>query len=515
MSLLFYFLGILILSLIFFLFIFPKYYFRWTRHLPSPGRHFLFGSLKLIPIYDTEKRFRYLLNFVEKVNTKIACIWIGPFNPTVLIAHPDAAKIILRSSINIAKSDFYDLMYPWLGHGLVTVPYAKWKRKRNLLTPAFHFDILQSYFPIYVKHIRVFCQKLLQASKEDKSVDLTRLTLLCSLDIINECAFGVEVNAQNQSNSDYVNSVQTLAHLFTRRFFSPLKKIDFFYQFTQEGKEWSRALKIVKELPRAVIQQRRKQLASIDEKNNQKESNDLERVRSMNFLELLLKTRDDTGQELTVSEIEDEVHTFMFAGHDTTTNALSWTVYLVSSHPEVEEKLLNELDQVLGKVDKSNQDEDGLSTSLDPEKLSSLKYLTMVVKESMRLFPPVPGVARKLITDVEIDGHVLPAGISVGINQFVIHHSNRCWTDPERFDPERFDTEKEIKDKDPFNYIPFSAGPRNCIGQHFAMHEVKTVLALLYRNFRLEVDKSHPVQMEQAIVLRPKNGIKVFVKKRV
>eukprot|EP01104_Vermistella_antarctica_P007255 TRINITY_DN1800_c0_g1_i6.p1 TRINITY_DN1800_c0_g1~~TRINITY_DN1800_c0_g1_i6.p1 ORF type:complete len:243 (-),score=55.27 TRINITY_DN1800_c0_g1_i6:25-753(-) len=220
---------------------------------------------------------------------------------------------------------------------------------------------------------------------------------------------------------------------------------------------------------------------------------------------ILLEARDaDTDQPLESREIREEVDTFMFEGHDTTASGISWTLYHLAAHPDVQEKAYEEIDRVLG--DK---------TCPAYEDLSSLPYMTCVLKESMRLFPPVPAIGRTLDQDLEMDGYVIPKGCQVEIMPYVSHRNPLVWDDPEVFDPYRFDaTNPAIATRDPFAAIPFSAGPRNCVGQHFAMNEEKTIISMILKRFRVELVKEHKVVLEPHLVSRPQNGIRVRLRSR-
>lgn len=193
------------------------------------------------------------------------------------------------------------------------------------------------------------------------------------------------------------------------------------------------------------------------------------------FLSLLIAARDEeTGEGMSDKQLRDEVATFFGAGHETTATALTWTLYLLSRHPRVERKLQEEADRVLG---------DGEATFADVEALS---FTRMVVQESMRLFPPVFSIQRVPLEDDEVGGHRVPAGSLVTISPYLTHRNPRLWPDPLRFDPERFCSDRATE-RHAFAYIPFSGGPRACIGAGFAMMEACLVLATIARAYRLRM----------------------------
>lgn len=192
-------------------------------------------------------------------------------------------------------------------------------------------------------------------------------------------------------------------------------------------------------------------------------------------------------------------------GHDTTTAGISWTIFLVGLHPQVQEKIFQEMDSIF-------KDSDRNATLND---LNEMKYLDRVIKEALRLYPAVPKVGRLLSEDVQLDEYKIPKGCMIAVHIYSLHRDERFFPDPEKFDPDRFLPENIIG-RHPFAYIPFSAGSRNCIGQKFAVYEEKSVLSSIFRNFRLNsVDNPEKVKIVSEIILRPLNGINVTIEKRI
>lgn len=212
---------------------------------------------------------------------------------------------------------------------------------------------------------------------------------------------------------------------------------------------------------------------------------------------MLLNSVDEAGQGMTDQQIRDEIVTLFLAGHETTANALSWTWYLLAQHPEVEQKLHEELDSVLhGRV----------PTLAD---LKQLPYTELVLQESMRLYPPVWNMSRQALTDVEIGGYIIPKGSEVNLNTYAMHRDPRWWDEPECFNPDRQSGAPKMA------YLPFSTGPRVCIGNSFALMEARLILATVASRYRLRlIAEQPPVQMEPLIALRPKGGLSLIVEAR-
>ena len=222
----------------------------------------------------------------------------------------------------------------------------------------------------------------------------------------------------------------------------------------------------------------------------------------VDLLSLLLAARDEeTGEAMTDTQLRDEVLTFFAAGHETTALALTWTLYLLSRHPDIERTLHDEVDRVPG---------DGETTFADVEALS---YTRMVIEEAMRLFPPVYSLSRTALADDEVGGHRIRAGSVVNISPYVTHRNPRLWRDPLRFDPERF-TPDRVKERHRYAYLPFGGGPRICVGRGFAMAEACLVLATIARAYRLRVAPGHRVEAHGRITLRPRHGLRMTLERR-
>lgn len=195
--------------------------------------------------------------------------------------------------------------------------------------------------------------------------------------------------------------------------------------------------------------------------------------------------------------------TEIILGHDTTTAGISWTIFLLGLHPEIQDKVHTELDSIFH----------GSDRNVTLSDMSEMKYLERVIKETMRLYPPVPIIGRKVSEDVQLNGYCVPEGCMIKIDLFNLHRDPRYFVDPEAFDPDRF--LPEHMNRHPYSYIPFSAGPRNCIGQKFAAYEEKVVVSAILRNFKIRtVDKREDVKMINELVLRPIGGINVTLESR-
>jgi cytochrome P450 len=219
------------------------------------------------------------------------------------------------------------------------------------------------------------------------------------------------------------------------------------------------------------------------------------------LLSMLLAARDDDGSRMTKRQLRDEAITIFLAGHETTANALSWTWMLLAQNPQVEAKLHEELDRVIG----------GRVPTVDD--LPNLRYTGHVVTESMRLYPPAWGMARVAIEDTEIADYPIPKGCGVSLAQWVVHRDSRWFEAPLEFRPERWEGDL-LKQIPRFAYFPFGGGPRQCIGNNFAVMETTLLLATLAQQFRISLVHGKEIIPAASITLRPKTGIWGKIEKR-
>ncbi|XP_066280202.1 cytochrome P450 4B1-like [Branchiostoma lanceolatum] len=390
----------------------------------------------------------------------------GPLITHCSVYHPDYVKAVMTRSDK--KDKFaYSFPRPWLGDGLLTSAGPKWFRNRRLLTPGFHFEILKPYVRLFSESTNVMLTNW-EDLTAGSSIDVFHHMSLMTLDSMLKCALSQHTDCQTRKTNDYIAAVYDLADLTMKRGRTISHRIDLIYALSSDGRKYRKACKLVHEYAERIIAERKEALMQRDgeERANRK--------KYLDFLDILLEAKDEDGNGLTDAEIRDEVDTFMFEGHDTTASGLSWTLYCLARHPGHQEKCRKEAREVLkGK------------TEVTWDLLPSLKYITMCVKEAMRMFPPVPVIFRQLESPLTFpDGRTLPEGATVVITTNTVHHNSHVWENHTEYDPLRFSPENS-KDRHPYAFISFAAGPRNCIGQHFAMNELKTAVALILQRFSL------------------------------
>ncbi|XP_042834391.1 cytochrome P450 4F3 isoform X2 [Panthera tigris] len=446
-------------------------------------------------IQSSEEGLLYTQNLASTYGD-VCCWWVGPWHAVIRIFHPTCIKPVLFAPAAIAPKDtvFYSFLKPWLGDGLLLSAGDKWSSHRRMLTPAFHFNILKHYVKIFNDSVNVMHAKWKRLVSEGSTrLDMFEHISLMTLDSLQKCVFSFDSNCQEKP-SEYIAAILELSALVAKRHQQIFMHMDFLYYLTPDGQRFRRACRLVHNFTDAVIQERRRTLPDegVDDFLKAKA-----KAKTLDFIDVLLLTKDKDGKQLSDEDIRAEADTFMFGGHDTTASGLSWVLYNLAKHPEYQERCRQEVQELL---------RDREPKEIEWDDLAQLPFLTMCIKESLRLHPPVTVVSRCCTQDVVLpDGRVIPKGVICLVSIFGTHHNPSVWPDPEVYNPFRFDPEN-IKERSSLAFIPFSAGPRNCIGQTFALTEIKVVLALTLLRFRVLPDKEEP-RRKPEIILRAEGGL--------
>ncbi|XP_061488883.1 cytochrome P450 4A6-like isoform X2 [Rhineura floridana] len=441
------------------------------------------------------KEFGKLLEWAEKYPYAYPR-WFGGFVAVLVINHPDYAKTLFNRGDPKALTT-YKFLVPWIGKGLLILHGPKWFQHRRLLTPGFHYDILKPYIALMADSTKAMLDKWekLIAKDPTKSLEMFEHVSLMTLDSIMKCAFSYQSVGQTHRELEfYIKAVYDITYLVSQRIRTLFYRNDLIYRYTSAGRHFLEACRLAHQHTDKIIEERKKLF---------KEEGELEKFqqkRYLDFLDILLCAKDENGVGLSDEDLRAEVDTFMFEGHDTTASGISWILYTMAQNPEHQQRCREEIKDTLGDRDTIQWDD-----------LGKIPYTTMCIKESLRLYPPVPAVSRQLSKPITFcDGRTLPEGSLVAVSIYCIHRNKSVWKDPEVFDPTRF---SESSQRHSHAFVPFAAGPRNCIGQQFAMNEMKVALAQILLRFEILPDLAQlPVPVPQ-VVMKSDNGIHLLLKK--
>ncbi|XP_077513527.1 cytochrome P450 4V2-like [Amblyomma americanum] len=418
---------------------------------------------------------------------------------------PEAAQAVLTGKLKSDKPVLYRFLKPWLGHkSLLMIGGDAWKTKRRVFSQAFHTNAMDGYLDFMRENADCLVariEELLKHSPGEPVVCLNNVQK-CALDIIGRFALGAELGVQRETHGNYGTYFHLLTVLISKRTFQPWNWLDAIYYFTPNGRLFRKTLRKIEDIVQSVLKNRKNVLSHCTDDFGQAPQNS-DGSCSL-FLDSLLLAHMKTPS-YTLDEVRKDADFMMFAGSDSSSCAISWSLYLLGLHPEKQRRVQQELEDVLG------HHSDRVYTMED---LKRLQYMECCVKETLRMCPPFPFIGKVLDQDLVIEGHTLPKGISCYINMFSLHRNPDQFKNPEEYMPERFMSEENGR-RHPYAYIPFSAGPKNCIGQKFVMMEVKVVLAKILSKFTIEsTSPLEQVDMTFEIVLKAKGGLPVLFHRR-
>ncbi|KAM7350274.1 uncharacterized protein ACRADG_008889 [Cochliomyia hominivorax] len=462
-------------------------------YMPGPKALPILGNVLMYRGQSPEEIMKFIVKNKQKYG-KLYRVWILQ-QLAVFSSDPEDVEVILSSPQHITKNNLYELLHEWLGTGLLMSTGKKWHQRRKIITPTFHFKILEQFVEIFDQQSAVMVKKLYEKADGKTAINIFPIICLTALDIIAETAMGVKINAQNNPGFPYVQAVTNVTNITARRFINVWHRINWIFRLTapRENKRLQESIKLMHDFTENIIMERRKALEkSLNENSQIPDEDEFGQKKRMALLDVLLQSNVD-GVPLSNEDIREEVDTFMFEGHDTTTSGISFALCLISRHPQVQQNIFEEILQVLG------SDKERPVTLRD---LGELKYLECVIKECLRLYPPVPIIGRYFTEDVNIRGKMIPAGTNYTVGIFVSLRDPIYFPDPDAFKPERFLEESKMH---PYAYIPFSAGPRNCIGQKFAILEMKSTISKILRHFEL-LPLGPEFRPMMNLVLRSANG---------
>jgi cytochrome P450 len=403
----------------------------------------------------------------------------GPYRG-FLITNPAQIKHVLQDNArNYHKSPLYDRLRDNLGNGLLTSEDTFWLRQRRLAQPAFHRQRILAMADAMVDCAAQMLERWEAPASGGAAIDLVEEMMGLTQSIIVRTMFSIDLGPA----AEIVNRTWPIINRRIGETFW-VTKLETTLPLPANRRFW-RALSELEAVVYRIIADRR---------SSGREEVDL--------LSMLLSARDEeTGAGMTDQQLRNEVMTMLLAGHETTSLALSWTYYLLSGHPDVEQRIVDEVDRVVGRRRPSFAD------------LEHLTATRAAIEESLRLYPPAWGLSRRAIDDDEIGGYRLRKGWLVFVIPFVVHRRPALWPDPERFDPGRFTPERDA-DRPRFAYIPFGGGPRGCIGNQFAMVEAQLIVAAVAQRYRVALVEGQTIRPEPLITLRPSPGIRVRLIRR-
>jgi carotenoid epsilon hydroxylase len=435
----------------------------------------------------------------------------GPVSSFLVISDPDAAKHVLRGSDNpqrpiYVKGLVAEVSEFLFGQGFAINGGEAWRIRRRAVGPSLH----RGYLEVMIERVFDACSRQLVeemdkqlASNPQKAIDMEACFSQLTLDVIGKAVFNYDFNSLT-TNSPLIQAVYTSLKETEQRATDvlPIWKIPFLANFIPRQKKALEAVELIRQTTEELIAkckamvEAEEEAAAFDQENYINDSDP-------SVLRFLIASRE----EVSSVQLRDDLLSMLVAGHETTGSVLTWTLYLLVTNPETMKKAQEEIDRVLGD-DK---------TPMTFAKYQELKYTMRCINESMRLYPHPPVLLRRaLVKDSLPGGYTVPAGQDVMISVYNIHHSPDVWDDAEEFRPERFNLDDPVPNEQNTNYkyIPFSGGPRKCVGDQFALMEAVVALAIVLKHFSFELKKDHEIGMTTGATIHTSNGLYMYATRR-
>lgn len=401
---------------------------------------------------------------------------------TLFVNGPDEIQqVLVDQSESFVKADaMRRALEPALGHGILTAEGARWRLQRRIAAPVFRPAAVNSFIPAMLDAARAMRARW-RALPQGTELDIGREMMHVTFEIILETMLSgrgdIDVAAVERSIRDFLESTSWAIVLSALR--APM--------WTPFPGKFS--------ADRGQSYLRRMTFARVQERRRTGERRD-------DLLSLMLDARDpDTGEALGDTDIADNILTFIGAGHETTALALTWTLFLLSRNPDIEQRVLDEIAAVTA------------GAEVTPEHVLTLTYTRQMVQESMRIYPPVAMVVRQPVQDITIGAERVRAGDNVFVPIYAVHRNAELWPDPEHFDPLRF-TPEAVKARHRWAYLPFGAGPRICIGMHFALVEAAAILAVILPHLRAKARPGFQPTPKLRVTMRPAEGMPMAISAR-
>ncbi|NXO70163.1 CP3A9 protein, partial [Phainopepla nitens] len=452
-----------------------------------------------LPFFGTCLEYRKgFLEFDRACFKKYGKVW-GIYDgrqPTLAVTDPQIIKSVLvkdcyTTFTNRRRTDLVGV----LNNAISLAEDEHWKRLRTVLSPTFTSGKLKEMFPIMKHYGEVLVKNVQKQVEEDSSISVKDIFGSYSMDVVTSTSFGVNIDSMNNPKDPFVREMKKLVKF---DFFDPIFILSFVFPFLVPVM----AKMNISFFPKDAVDFFMRSISKIKQER-EKETH----KGRVDFLQLMIESQRSASQgnneanhsykALTDIEVLAQAFIFIFAGYEPTSNSLGYLAYELALHPDVQEKLLQEIDTILPS-----------KAPLTYEAVMKLEYLDMTVNETLRMYPLGGRIERTCKRDMEINGVTIPKGVVVTIPPYVLHYDPEYWPNPEEFRPERFSKENK-ESMDPYTYLPFGAGPRNCLGMRFALLTLKVAITSLLQHFTFQTCKETqiPIKLSSVGLLTPQKPI--------
>ncbi|EDW82168.2 uncharacterized protein Dwil_GK25658 [Drosophila willistoni] len=501
--------------------------YRMVSNIPSPPGLPLLGQAHLAAGLSNAEIMSVGMGYLNKYGETVKA-WLGHVL-LVFLTNPNDIELILSGHQHLTKAEEYRYFKPWFGDGLLISNGHHWRHHRKMIAPTFHQSILKSFVPTFVDHSKNVVARM--DTEAGKSFDVHDYMSQTTVDILLSTAMGVKKLPEGNKSFEYAQAVVDMCDIIHKRQIKLLYRLDSIYKFTKLREKGDKMMNIILGMTSKVVKDRKENFqadtrAIIEEEltkpaatspSAKKEGlrddlddideNDVGAKRRLALLDAMVEMAKNPDIEWNEKDIIDEVNTIMFEGHDTTSAGSSFALCMMGIHKHIQERVFAEQKAIFG---------DNMQRDCTFADAMEMKYLERVILETLRLYPPVPLIARRLDHDLKLASgpYTVPKGTTVIVLQYCVHRRPDIYPNPTTFDPDNFLPER-MANRHYYAFIPFSAGPRSCVGRKYAMLKLKVLLSTIVRNYIIHsTDTEADFKLQADIILKLENGFNISLEKR-
>nr|NP_525031.1 cytochrome P450 4g1 [Drosophila melanogaster]Q9V3S0.1 RecName: Full=Cytochrome P450 4g1; AltName: Full=CYPIVG1 [Drosophila melanogaster]AAF45503.1 cytochrome P450 4g1 [Drosophila melanogaster]ABY20430.1 GH01123p [Drosophila melanogaster]CAA15672.1 EG:165H7.1 [Drosophila melanogaster] len=500
--------------------------YRMVANIPSPPELPILGQAHVAAGLSNAEILAVGLGYLNKYGETMKA-WLGNVL-LVFLTNPSDIELILSGHQHLTKAEEYRYFKPWFGDGLLISNGHHWRHHRKMIAPTFHQSILKSFVPTFVDHSKAVVARM--GLEAGKSFDVHDYMSQTTVDILLSTAMGVKKLPEGNKSFEYAQAVVDMCDIIHKRQVKLLYRLDSIYKFTKLREKGDRMMNIIlgmtskvvkdrkenfQEESRAIVEEISTPVASTPASKKEGLRDDLDDIdendvgakRRLALLDAMVEMAKNPDIEWNEKDIMDEVNTIMFEGHDTTSAGSSFALCMMGIHKDIQAKVFAEQKAIFG---------DNMLRDCTFADTMEMKYLERVILETLRLYPPVPLIARRLDYDLKLASgpYTVPKGTTVIVLQYCVHRRPDIYPNPTKFDPDNFLPER-MANRHYYSFIPFSAGPRSCVGRKYAMLKLKVLLSTIVRNYIVHsTDTEADFKLQADIILKLENGFNVSLEKR-
>lgn len=501
--------------------------YRMVANIPSPPELPILGQAHVAAGLSNAEILAVGLGYLNKYGETMKA-WLGNVL-LVFLTNPSDIELILSGHQHLTKAEEYRYFKPWFGNGLLISNGHHWRHHRKMIAPTFHQSILKSFVPTFVDHSKTVVGRM--ALEAGKSFDVHDYMSQTTVDILLSTAMGVKKLPEGNKSFEYAQAVVDMCDIIHKRQVKLLYRLDSIYKFTKLREKGDRMMDIILGMTSKVVRDRKENFteesrAIVEEIAPQSsgsgpaakkeglrddlddiDENDVGAKRRLALLDAMVEMAKNPDIEWNEKDIIDEVNTIMFEGHDTTSAGSSFALCMMGIHKDIQAKVFAEQKAIFG---------DNMLRDCTFADTMEMKYLERVILETLRLYPPVPLIARRLDYDLKLASgpYTVPKGTTCIVLQYSVHRRPDIYPNPTKFDPDNFLPER-MANRHYYAFIPFSAGPRSCVGRKYAMLKLKVLLSTIVRNYIVHsTDTEADFKLQADIILKLENGFNISLEKR-